>query len=521
MAYITGFDRNQTSLFPQTIDIAVSADAEVRLIDLIVDQLPIEQLGSFAAPPAEGRPSFHPKDLFKLYMYGYLNRIRTSRLLERECKRNIELIWLLKGLSPCFRTIAGFRSENPELFRNVFTHFVKVMNKQGLYGKKTVALDGTKFRAVNSKKNNFNQRKIDRQLAYIDEKIHEYVQELNTNDLSDEKETELRKNVAKQRSRKRKYKELERQLKQTGEDQISTTDPEARSMIIHGSVIEVAYNVQTLVDDKHKLIVEYEPTNENDRKALVNGGRKAKEVLEVESIDVLADKGYHNGEQIYTCENENITTYVAQQEPGRSSEIPTPDYYGEKFKYNKRYDHYTCPQGAKLLTNGNWYTKQYRDHKIPVKHYKTSACMSCQAKVQCTVNPKGRFIERSKYADAIDNNAKRLNKNFQKYQARQCIIEHVFGTIKRQWGFDHILLKGIKKNDGEFGLMYFIYNFRRLINILGAGRLKKLLKTPFFLILIPIRTLVHQSSKAKMVFYDSLWRISPMEFYSKGSFCTN
>jgi transposase len=482
MKYIEGMDRKQSVLFPVSLEEMIPQDAEVRMIDMFVDSLPLKELGFLDHKPVEeGRPMYHPKVLFKLYVYGYLNRIRTSRLLERECKRNIELIWLLKGLQPCFRTIAGFRSENPQMFRNTFRHFVKQMNLSGLIGGKIVAVDSSKFRAVNSKKNNYNQRKIDRQLQYIDNKVGEYLKELDREDLSEKQQKSIEEKIKKHRSNKKKYKRIEKQLREAGEDQVSTTDADARSMILHGSVIEVAYNTQTIADEKNNLVVDYQVTNNNDRKALLSMGRKAKTACGVNAISVLADKGYHNGEQIASCEKEHIKTLVAPQETPRSSNIPTPEYYGDKFIYNMKKDEYTCPEGHIMKSTGTWYKKKYDKSVALVKHYSTSACRSCPVKKYCTRNPKGRLMERSKYADQVERNNERVKKNTTLYSKRQQMIEHIFGTIKRQWGYDHILLKSLIKNDGEFGLIYLIYNFRRVMNILGHKKLKTWLKSLYFL----------------------------------------
>jgi transposase/IS5 family transposase len=522
MSYLTGYDRQQAALFTQSIDELISIDSPVRLIDLFVDSLDLKQLGFVETGTSDtGRPSYRPADLFKLYIYGYLNRVRTSRLLERECQRNIEVMWLLHGLQPCFRTIAGFRSENPQGFRNVFTHFVKQLNKSGLIGGNTVAIDSSKFRAVNSKKNNYNQAKIERQLSYIDDKINNYISDLDQGDLTEDQEEQINQKIKKQRQRKRKYKRLEKQLRESGEDQISTTDPDARSMILHGSVIEVAFNVQTSVDDKHKLVVDYEPTNVNDRKALLNAALKAKEACGVKKITVLADKGYHNAEQIDSCTNEGITTYVSPQDAARGSDIPTPEYYGEKFNYNKRNDSYTCPQGHVLKTNGRWYAKTHGQNVTQVKHYKTNACSTCKVKYQCTRNKHGRLIERSEYAESVEKNDNRVKQNLDIYRKRQEIIEHIFGTIKRQWGYDHILLKGLEKNNGEFGLIYLIYNFRRIVNILDDKMIKKWLKSLFKLNLV-LRSLMdgcrNKSKNLCKVFL--IPRIVDYRFL-RISFCTN
>lgn len=481
MKYIEGFNRNQAVLFPQSIDEIIPADAEVRIIDVLVDALPLRDLGFLEHLPVEdGRPMYHPKDMLKLYIYGYLNRIRTSRLLERECERNIELIWLLKGLRPCFRTIAGFRSSHPEAFRNCFTHFVAAMNKGKFLGRKTVAIDGSKFRAVNSKKNNFNIKKIKRQLAYIDEKIGQYIQELDASDITESDAAVKAEKLAHQRRQKRKYKALEKQLKDSCLEQISTTDADARSMVLHGQVIEVAFNVQTVVDDKHNLVIEYMPTNRNDKKALLPMALRAKKVFGKKGITVLADKGYHNGEQISACSRENVITYVAVPDAPRNSPIPTAEYYGERFHYNKKQDTFTCPQGQVLKSNGQTYHRKYEENITRVKHYKTPNCKNCPARDQCTTNPKGRILERSEYAEATEKNSRRVKRSPEIYAARQQIVEHIFGTIKRQWGYDHILLKGLRKNDGEFGLIYLVYNLRRIINILGVESAKQWVQKTLF-----------------------------------------
>jgi hypothetical protein len=354
------------------------------------------------------------------------------------------------------------------------------LNKSGFLGRKVVAIDGTKFRAVNSKKNNFNQRKIDRQLTYIDEKITQYMLALDEGDLSETEQARVQEKLSRQRRQKRKYKKIEKELHQSGQDQISTTDSDARSMIIHGQVVEVAYNVQTVVDDKHNLIVAYEPTNRNDKKALLPMTIKAKEACEVDTITALADKGYHNGEQLHSCAEEKVITYVAPPDAPRNSPIPTSDFYGEKFRYNKKQDIYTCPKGHEMKSIGHWYHRKYQEDVTRVKHYKTPKCRSCPAQAQCTSTPTGRVIERSEYAEAAECNSRRVKKHPEIYTARQQIIEHIFGTIKRQWGYDHILLKGLKKNDGEFGLIYLIYNFRRIINILGIESAKKWVQKTLF-----------------------------------------
>ena len=472
-------------------------------------------------PAAEGRPAYDPKDLLKLYLYGYLNRIRTSRLLERECERNVELMWLLRGLKPCFRTIAGFRSANSDGLKNLFRYFVQIMKNWSLVEGETVAIDSSKFRAVNSKKNNFNPRKIERQLHYIENKIEEYLIELTLADEQEQDSTEIAQNILKQLSRQEKYLAIKQRLEDSGEDQISTTDPDSRSMILHGSVIEVAYNVQTAVDEKNKLIVHYDVTNDNDKKALHGVALETKQILEKEEITVLADKGYHNAEQLHACKEDEIITYVAVPEIPRKNEIPTENYYGDKFIYDEKKDQYICPEKQFLTTNGNWYKKKYKRYVTEIKQYKTGACATCPVRSQCTTNPRGRILERSQYSKAVEENGKRIKHDLKKYLLRQQIVEHPFGTIKRQWSMDHILLKGIKKNNGEFGLIYFTYNFRRVMNILGFTEFIKRLHRLFFMSCSPLRSGVVSIAKINFSLSGWLWnRIGNRKIISFG-FCTN
>ncbi len=482
MSKINGIDRSQTSAFPITLDEMIAEDHSVRVVDAFVDGLDIKQLGfSDFGASREGRPAYDTRVLLKLYIYGYLNRIRTSRLLERECARNIELMWLLGNLRPCFRTIAGFRSDNRKALEKLFKLFVQMLRSWNMYGAETIAVDGTKFRAVNSKKNNYNPKKIERQLEYIDNRISEYLTALEKADAEHDTESgdSINADIITQLHRKTKYEQIAAQLKQSGDTQVSTTDPEARSMIVHGQVVEVCYNVQTAVDSKHNLIAHYQVTNENDRKALAPMALTTKQVFAVDSIQVLADKGYDNDEQLYTCAAHGIVTYVAQQDIPRKNEVPTPAYYGERFVYNPHEDTYTCPTGEIMKTPGTWYEKKYKHYVTPVKHYRTSKCKTCPVRIQCTTNPNGRIIERSKYTEVAQANAARIAAEKHIYQQRQQIVEHIFGTIKRQWSFDHILLKGIEKNQGELGLIYLTYNLRRIMNILGPKELLRRLKGVF------------------------------------------
>ena len=483
MSHLTGTHREQLNMFPLSMDEMVDQENPVRVVDLFVNRFDFVKLGfAHAIPAGEGRPPFAPADLMKLYLYGYLNRIRSSRKLEKECERNIELIWLLKGLRPRYHTIADFRSSHAVQIKNFFREFVLLLKGWDLIEGKLIAIDGSKFRAQNAKKNNFNEDKINRQVEYIDNKITEYVTALDENDKAGSGDRKLnvrdiKKKIETQLLRRNKYESLREELKQSGEEQVSTTDKDARSMPVNHNRIEVSYNVQTAVDEKNKLIVHFDNTNVNDKKALASVAVETKNILQKESLQVISDKGYHNGEQLDTCSKNGIITYVAAPDIPRSNEIPTPAYHGDKFIYDKEKDCYTCPEGKTLTTNQSWYTKgNGNKYQNQVQHYKTKACGSCSAKALCTKNKDGRLIQRSQYAQAVEANAKRVTEEKEKYLLRQQIVEHPFGTIKRQWGFDHVLMKGLKKNEAEFALVFSVYNLRRILSILGVSGLKKLLR---------------------------------------------
>jgi|CXWL01.1.fsa_nt_gi transposase len=494
MAHIPASDRTQLKMI--SLEEMVMPDSVARAIDAFVSALPLAELGFDVSTADTGRSPFHPSVFLKLYLYGYMNRIRSSRKLEAECKRNLELMWLLGELTPAFRSIADFRAEHGEQIRNVFKTLVRFSKNNGLIEGSLIAVDGTKVRAQNSKKNNFNQKKIDRHVEYIDNKVNEYMELLQENDRSENdskgllSKKEIETAVKKLKDRKEGYKQLSRELIKTGQEQLSTTDPDAKQMIIRGAITEVAYNLQTAVDEKNNLVVHYEASQNNDRNALHRVAYAAKETLNQKKVEVLADKGYHNGGQIDKCTTDGITTYVAPQEHVHNAPVPTADYLIEKFSYNEKRDCYTCPAGQQLTTNGNWYDKSRGKYDYKVKHYKTSTCMECAIMSQCTMNKKGRLIERSQFQKSVDMNNKRVRINMDKYKKRQCINEHVFGIIKRQWGFDHTLMKGLKKVDAETGFIFTAYNFRRIINIIGIEKfIWKIRKGPGFLFFGLIRTL--------------------------------
>ncbi len=501
MKFIKGHNRTQTCLFPVSLDQAIDPDNEVRLIDLFADSLSLQEFGFKTDFVDNGRPAYHPADLLKLYIYGYLNKVRSSRDLEKECKRNIEVMWLLKNLQPDHNTISNFRRDNPKAIKKVFRATVQIAKNFNLIGGKLIAGDSTKFRAQNSKKNNFNQKKIDRHVSYIDKKLEEYNQVLAEQD-GDNKQL-IQHEIEKHQGRKKKYKKLEQQLKETNEAQISTSDPESRQMIVRNNITEVAYNVQTTVDAKHNIPVDYKVTNNNDSKAMGNMLQRAKTILRNNNFTALYDKGYHTGSELKTAQDLGIEAIVAIPGVPVSSQAPDIDYNLEHFIYNQSDDTYTCPTGQILKTNGNWYKKHsHRNTVITFKQYRTPACKGCSVREKCTRAKNGRIIERNQYTENYEINRKNVEQKESLYKRRQAIVEHPYGTIKRQWGFSYISTKkGKERASADVGFMFIAYNLRRIMNIVGKNILKKYLEVLILLVSGKYRTIRFKISLLKAINY--------------------
>ena len=353
MHYIQGKNREQSTLFPQSLDQIIAADNEVRIIDIFVESINISDYKFVTKTSLEGRPAYNPKDLLKLYVYGYLNSIRSSRMLEKECRRNIELMWLMKQLTPGHNTIANFRRDNDKAIRQVFRYTVSIAKQFNLIGGKLIVGDSTKLRAQNSKKNNFNANKIERHLTYIENKLEEYNSAMDQAD-GENKEI-IKQAIEKQNNRKEFYNNLTEQLNQSGQTQVSTSDPDSRQMITRNNITEVAYNVQTVVDAKHCIPIDYKVTNENDSKAMATMLRRTKTILQTNDFTALYDKGYHTGSEIKRAIEMGIDIMVAI--PGVAAFAPDDKYNFDKFIYNQSADTYTCPEQQTLLTNGSWYQK--------------------------------------------------------------------------------------------------------------------------------------------------------------------
>jgi transposase len=472
MQHIQGISRNQLQV--SSLEDTIAADNPVRFIDAFVNSIDLVKIGfTLRVLKTEGRPSFDTKVFLKIYLYGYINGIRSSRRLEKECLRNLEMQWLLEAICPNYHSIADFRKDNPKALKQLFKLFVSFLKDADLITGNTIAIDGTKSRAHNSKKSNFNQKKIDKHLDYIEAKTQEYLTALDQNDTQENSTTltNIQQKIARLKQNKIRYELLEEQLQASGEPQVSTTDPDARALLVQGQVVEVSYNIQAAVDDKHNLVVATHTINRNDKNALSAIALEAKENLEVETFTVLVDKGYHNGREIETCKNNNITTIVAHPEQGKSNENGTqPEYLVSNFVYNKEQNTYTCPAGQTLTTTGSWHKKTGRTDQsgYQFQKYRTPACRTCPVKDLCTSRKGGREIDRSQYADAVEENQRRYQANAQLYRKRQEINEHIFGTIKRKWGYNYTDLIGLEKVNGEHSLIMLVYNIKRSINILGV-----------------------------------------------------
>ncbi len=474
MGYIEGTARTEVLLFPEALDDYITPENSVRFIDAFVSSLDLAELGfTRAQPAATGRPAYAPADMLKLYVYGYLNRVRSSRLLEREATRNLEVMWLIGKLTPDFKTIVDFRRDNLAAIKAVCREFTLLCRRLDLFGGELVAIDGSKFKAVNNRKRNFGERRLERAVTAIDEKITSYITALDEHDREDTEALvvktptaeELRAKIATLKERKAKYEALSEQLRESGEKQVSLTDPDARSMVTHFGVTDVCYNVQTAVDAKHKLIVEHEVTNNpTDHAQLAKMSLRSKETLQAEELNVLADMGYFDGDEIKKCVDAGITPYIPK--PLTSSGKKRGLYTKDDFRYDKARDSYTCPQGQTLTFRFNA-TERERD----IKYYATPQCRGCPAKHLCTTSADGRRLTRLVDEDLLDEMAQRVKANPQLMKRRQQLSEHPFGTIKRAMVSSYFLMRGIKKVAAEMSLTVLAYNLKRVLNIVGVKKL--------------------------------------------------
>ena len=467
--FVEGLDRGQSTLFPQCLEDWIDDDNPVRAIDVFVDELELAELGfNGVDPEITGRPSYHPSLLLKLYIYGYLNRVQSSRRLEREAGRNVEVIWLTGRLAPDHKTIADFRKDNGRAIRKVCAQFIELCRTIGLLTHASVAIDGSKFKAVNTRDKNFTHGKVERRRAQLEESVARYLAQLDTADLQEPSEAlaaktaHLKEKLVKLESEMQRLATMEKLMLASPDQQISLTDPDSRSMATSGRGSGmVGYNVQVAVETEHHLIIAHEVTNTgSDRAQLANIAWQAKEVLGVDELKAVADRGYYNGEEIQTCHNFGIVVTLPKP---ITSGIKAKGRFGKQdFVYLKDEDAYRCPAGEKLKY---YYTNEQDGQRM--RRYWTNACRHCALKHRCTTGNQRR-ITRWEHEHVLEAAQKRLDENPQAMRLRRETVEHPFGTLKMRMGATHFLMKRLPKVATEMALHVLAYNLTRVINILGV-----------------------------------------------------
>ena len=467
--FVEGAERGQSTLLPECLDDWVGEDNPVRVIDAFVDALDLADLGfDGVEPAATGRPSYHPSVLLKLYIYGYLNRVQSSRRLEREAGRNMEAMWLLGRLVPDHKTIADFRKDNGPALRKVCARFVELCRQMGLLATASVAIDGSKFKAVNNRDRNFTRAKVERRRAQLQESVERYLSQLDTADRHDPsdalavKTTRLEEKLGKLKEQMGKLAAYEKLMLASPDQQISLTDPDSRSMATSGRGSGVVgYNVQVAVDTEHHLIVTHEVTNSgSDRAQLANMGKQAKAVLRTETLEAVADRGYFSGEEILACDRAGIT--VTLPKPMTSGAKADGRFGKQDFVYIAAEDVYRCPAGERLT-----YRFTGVENGLSLRRYWTNACRTCALKSRCTPSVQRR-VTRWEHEHVLEAVQQRLDANPQAMRQRRETVEHPFGTMKARMGATHFLTKTLPKVAAEMALSVLAYNLTRVMNIVGV-----------------------------------------------------
>ena len=469
MNHRIGLDRSQTLLFPERLEDYIAAENPVRFLDAFVGSLDLHALAFGKARCANtGRPPYDPAVLLKLYLYGYLHRVRSSRLLEAECHRNVEVIWLLGKLTPDFKTIADFRKDNLKPLQLVARQFTLLCRKLELFGGELLAIDGSKFRAVNSRDQNFNAGKLQELIERADARLAEYLQQLDASDVAESttaalSKTELAAKIAALQAKQDWHKELLEQL-DAEQKQVSVTDPDTRRIpTAQGNV--VGYNAQVAVDAKHKLIAADDVTNAGtDLRQLADMALEAKANLEIEHAEVLAATGYYNASEVSRCVERGMTPYIPKADTSANT---ARGLYGKsRFRYDGDKDVYICPAGAEL-------TYRFRTDELgrELKYYRATGCKTCALKSRCTRNKANRTITREANEHLMEAMAERMKQEPAKFKLRKTLAEHPFGTIKRWMGFTHFSLKGLVKVRTEWSLVTLAYNLKRVLNLVNFGKL--------------------------------------------------
>jgi transposase len=474
MNHQRGLDRSQTLLFPERLEDYIAAENTVRFLDAFVASLDLHTLSFAKARCADtGRPPYDPAALLKLYLYGYLHRIRSSRLLEAECRRNVEVIWLLGKLAPDFKTIADFRKDNLKPLRAVNRQFTVLCRKLELFGGELLAIDGSKFGAVNARDQNFNAARLEDLIGRADARLGEYLKELDSADAAEPasaamNKMELAAKIAALQEKQEWHKELLAQLDEE-QKQISVTDPDTRKMPTAQGMM-VGYNAQMAVDAKHKLIAADDVTNEvTDFKQLANVALEARANLELKQADVVADAGYYNAAEVSRCVEAGLTPLIPKADTSANT---ARGLYGKsRFRYDETKDVYVCPAGAELTHRFNTY-----ELGRELRYYRASGCKGCAMKKQCTRNKANRTITREENEGLMEAMAARMKAQPWKFKLRKTLAEHPFGTIKRWFGYTHFLLKGLEKVRCEWSLTTLAYNLKRVLNLVSFEKLMSILR---------------------------------------------
>ena len=474
--FIEGECRDQVTLLPECLDDFIGEDNPVRIVDAFVDELDLQALGfNRAAPASTGRPAYHPAVLLKLYIYGYLNRIQSSRRLEREAQRNVELMWLTGRLAPDFKTIADFRHHNGVGIRKVCSHFIGICRELKLFSQAIIAIDGSKFKAVNNGDNNFSNGKIEGRKRQIEQSIQRYLDALETADRTQPAEVEaktkrLKEKIELLRLQMQKLEQVQEQIKEQPDGQISTVDPDSRVMISKGQGV-VGYNVQAAVDTQNHLIVAHEVTNiGNDRAQLSKMAQAAKQEMAADNLQALADRGYFNGPEIKACEDAGIEAFVPK--PLTSNAKADGRFDKSDFVYLSETDEYRCPAGESAIHRFNTVERS----GLNVRVYWSSACIGCPQKSECTTS-QYRRIRRWEHEDVLERMQERLNTKTDAMTVRRRTVEHVFGTLKHWMGSTHFLTKTLAHVGTEMSLHVLAYNFKRVMRILGAKNMMQAVRS--------------------------------------------
>jgi transposase len=477
--FIEGIDRSQSTLFPDRLEDYIAEDNPVRVIDVFVEALDLRGLGFESVDPsATGRPSYHPSVLLKLYIYGYLNRVQSSRRVEREAQRNVEVMWLTRQLMPDHKTISDFRKNNGKAIVGVCREFVGVCRRLELFSQALVAIDGSKFKAVNNRDNNFTEAKMKKRLERVEKSIARYLSELDKADraepaVAEAKVERLQEKLETLKDEMARLKVLDKRMQAAPDKQLSLTDPDARSMATSGKGSGmVGYNVQTAVESKNHLIVAHEVTNVgNDRAQLVPMAERARGAMDMEELSAVADRGYFSGTQIVDCEEAGITTFVPK--PLTSSGRKTGRFTKQDFVYEPEHDGYRCPAGEHLTQR---FSTVEKGLTLNVYSASVFTCRGCAMKARCTGGTHQRRIRRWEREDIVDAMLARLDEDPEKMQLRRQTVEHPFGTLKAWMGATHFLTKTLPRVSTEMSLHVLAYNMKRVMNLLGVGVLMEAMR---------------------------------------------